>query len=167
MTEKLSRAAEERAAAQRALANGELKKRDTYTAKQIAMRCGTDAKTMRKFFRSSHSTVEPVGQGGRYEFAATDLPLIRKEFDTWLRRSSVTKRQASTPKQLVPRPKPKAPGVHGEGLGTGLPNDGDYSDTELRALKILTQWAVEPTDEELTELEVIGDLDLDDLEDDS
>lgn len=28
----------------------------------------------------------------------------------------------------------KAKGIHGEGLGTGLPHDGDYSDIELRML---------------------------------
>lgn len=33
----------------------------------------------------------------------------------------------------------KLPGIHGEGYGTGLPNDGDYSDVELRALSWLHQ----------------------------
>lgn len=57
--------------------------REEYTAKQIATRINTDAKTLRKFFRSSASTVEPVGQGGRYNFDAADLPKIREEFEKW------------------------------------------------------------------------------------
>lgn len=57
--------------------------RDEYTAKQVATRIGTDSKTLRKFFRSPASTVEPVGQGGRYVFDAADLPKIKAEFDKW------------------------------------------------------------------------------------
>ena len=57
--------------------------RDTYTAKQVATRIGTDAKTLRKFFRSPASTIEPCGQGGRYEFDAADLPKIKAEFEKW------------------------------------------------------------------------------------
>lgn len=56
---------------------------DTLTAKQVATRIGTDAKTLRKFFRSPASTVEAVGQGGRYEFAKEDLPKIKSEFEKW------------------------------------------------------------------------------------
>lgn len=94
MTRDISNAAKEREDAQRALKNGELKDRETYTAKQVAYRCGTDAKTMRKFFRSKYSTVEPVGQGGRYEFDSGDMPLIKKEFADWLNRSSVKRPKA-------------------------------------------------------------------------
>lgn len=56
---------------------------DTLTAKQVATRIGTDAKVLRKFFRSPASTVEAVGQGGRYEFAKEDLDKIKSEFETW------------------------------------------------------------------------------------
>lgn len=56
---------------------------ETLTAKQVATRIGTDAKTLRKFFRSPNSTVEAVGQGGRYEFAKEDLEKIRSEFTSW------------------------------------------------------------------------------------
>src|SRR5690606_10457475 len=56
---------------------------DTLTAKQVATRLGTDAKNLRKFFRSKASTVEPVGQGGRYEFNASDFEKIKAEFDAW------------------------------------------------------------------------------------
>jgi len=81
--EKPSKAAQERARAQEKLARGEWKELETYTAKQIAVRLGTDGKTLRKFFRSKHSTVEPVGQGRRYEFDKDDLPKIKREFDAW------------------------------------------------------------------------------------
>ena len=57
--------------------------RETYTAKQIATRIGTDPKVLRKFFRDPASTVEPCGQGGRYEFAAEDLPKIKAEFEAY------------------------------------------------------------------------------------
>lgn len=56
---------------------------DTLTAKQVATRIGTDSKTLRKFFRSDKSTVEAVGQGGRYEFAKEDLAKIEQEFKAW------------------------------------------------------------------------------------
>jgi hypothetical protein len=57
--------------------------RETYTPKQVASRIGTDAKTLRKFFRSGVGTVKAVGQGGRYEFPADMIDTIRSEFDTW------------------------------------------------------------------------------------
>lgn len=63
----------------------------TYGAKQVASRIGTDAKTLRKFFRSKASSYNPVGQGGRYEFPISMLPIIRQEFVTWQK----NKRQAS------------------------------------------------------------------------
>jgi hypothetical protein len=97
-----SNAAAEREAAKKAVANGSLKDRDLYTAKQVATRCGTDPKTMRKFFRSKHSTVEAVGQGGRYEFDAKDLPRIKKEFDAWTARArqNSTRKPSSTKAEL-------------------------------------------------------------------
>jgi hypothetical protein len=56
---------------------------DTMAAKQVANELGIEAKTLRQFFRSPASTVEPVGSGGRYEFEKSDLPKIKKEFETW------------------------------------------------------------------------------------
>lgn len=95
----VSKAEAERQAAK----NGNYQERDSYTAKQVAMRCGSDAKTMRKFFRSSHSTIEPVGQGGRYEFEAADLPKIKKEFIAWQNRGN----KAPTPTESAPEPTKK------------------------------------------------------------
>jgi hypothetical protein len=55
----------------------------TMAAKQVATILGTEAKTLRQFFRSPASTIEPVGSGGRYEFLETDVPKIKAEFDAW------------------------------------------------------------------------------------
>ena len=55
----------------------------TYSAKQIATRIGTDARTLRKFFRSPQSNFEPVGRGGRYEYPVEDLDDIREQFTKW------------------------------------------------------------------------------------
>lgn len=153
MAREMSNAAAERAAARRALQNGDLHDRDTYTAKQIAARCGTDSKTMRKFFRSAHSTVEPVGQGGRYEFDAADLPKIKREFATWRKkakaRTSVPKPADSTPEEVVQ--------AEVDEFNAKI-NSKEMSD-------ILAEAGVddeeEPTEEELAELE---ELDLDDLD---
>ena len=99
MSEKMSKAAQERAAAQHAVKNGNLPDRETYTAKQIATRCGTDSKTMRKFFRSNHSTVQAVGQGGRYEFDAKDVPTIMREFAAWRKKATSRPIKPTPPKQ--------------------------------------------------------------------
>jgi hypothetical protein len=52
-------------------------------AKEVAAEVGTDAKTLRQFFRSGKSTFTAVGAGGRYEFAETDVPKIKAEFEAW------------------------------------------------------------------------------------
>lgn len=158
-----SHAAAEREAAKRALANGDLKERETYTAKQVASRCGTDSKTMRKFFRSSHSTVEPVGQGGRYEFDAKDFPKIKKEFDSWRKRSQ----SRSTQPKLEPQQIRKA-------AEDSAAEDGDFTadqvadaiqdqiDQEEAADSWGNSMDREPSPEELEE--GAEDLDLDDLD---
>lgn len=56
---------------------------ETLAAKQVAAVLGTEAKTLRQFFRSPVSTFESVGSGGRYEFLATDLDQIKDEFEAW------------------------------------------------------------------------------------
>lgn len=56
---------------------------ETFSAKQVATRIGTDAKTLRKFLRSGASPYEAVGQGGRYEFPVADLADIKKTFMKW------------------------------------------------------------------------------------
>lgn len=55
----------------------------TLAAKQVATILGTEAKTLRQFFRSPASTVEAVGSGGRYEFREEDIDKIKTEFEAW------------------------------------------------------------------------------------
>lgn len=161
MAQRKSHAATEREAAQNALKNGELKERDNLTAKQVATRCGTDAKTMRKFFRSSHSTVEAVGQGGRYEFAAADFSKIKREFDAWTARS-----------QSKAKPAPKKPltEVHTKAeIAEGLTEDPDMTDPWQSARSDAQDHLAglgedrEPTDEEIEAMAAL-DLDIDDLD---
>lgn len=52
-------------------------------AKEVATHIGTDAKTLRQFFRSGKSSFTAVGAGGRYEFSEADLPKIKAEFEGW------------------------------------------------------------------------------------
>jgi len=156
----MSNAAAERAAAQQALKRGELKERETYTAKQVAMRCGTDAKTMRKFFRSSFSSTEAVGQGGRYEFDAKDMPKIKKEFREWLTRKTVKR-----PKAASEISEAKSQAAHRRATAKAVAEE-DPEVTEEQVLSALEDQAAqeiagaddfgddpEPTEEELMELE--------------
>ena len=55
----------------------------TFSAKQVARQLGTEAKTLRKFFRDPKSDYEPVGQGGRYDFPESEIPKIREAFVAW------------------------------------------------------------------------------------
>lgn len=152
MAKEISNAAAERAAAKQALANGDLKDRDTYTAKQVATRLGTDAKTMRKFFRSAHSTVEPVGQGGRYEFDARDLPKIKKEFNTWQNRGAKKSTPAKPAPKLIATPSPELTEVLEEELKQKVQDH--FGDDR------------EPTAEELEAMAELEELDLDELGED-
>lgn len=76
-----SKAAQERFKAQQAAKT--LPEKENYSAKQAAMRLATDARTFRKFLRSSHCSFEAVGQGKRYEFTHEQLMLLRDEFIEW------------------------------------------------------------------------------------
>lgn len=154
MSEKMSKAAQERAAAQNAVKNGSLPERETYTAKQIATRCGTDPKTMRKFFRSNNSTIDPVGQGGRYEFDAKDVPTIMREFAAW--------RKKATSRPIKP-PTPKVDSAQVDEV-LSKHDDPDITMDQL-ADAIERAQEEEPSDEELMALES-EEIDLDDLDED-
>ena len=118
--------------------------RDEYSAKQVATRIGTDAKTLRKFFRSAASTVEPVGFGGRYNFAAEDLPKIREEFAQWSSKKNPRGRRST---KSTPRANTK---VEVEPTIDGFDEFEDELDFE-------------PTEEELLELDDF-DPDFEDFE---
>lgn len=132
----------------KAAPKADLPARETYTAKQVATRIGTDSKSLRKFFRSPASTVEPVGQGGRYEFDAADLPKIQAEFDAWKAKKPV--RGAAKPKGEKPK------GRQAPANATVVEADDEIDDIEE-----------EPDADELAALEDDDlDLSLDDDEED-
>lgn len=124
---------------------------ETLTAKQVATRIGTDAKTLRKFFRSPNSTVEAVGQGGRYEFAKEDLELIRSEFTKWN-----TEKPARAPRgskaKTTDEPKRKVEDIPEEDL--------ELDDEELEASADEVDDEIEDDEVELDDDEL--DLELDD-----
>lgn len=74
----------------------------TYSAKQVATRIGTDAKSLRKFFRDPNSGYAPVGQGARYDFPESEIPKIKAAFDAWSSGKTTRNRPAKT--QLVKKP---------------------------------------------------------------
>lgn len=76
---KKSKAAKKSPSAKVKEASGE----DVLAAKQVATLLNIEAKTLRQFLRSSASTDEPVGSGGRYEFTEEDVPRIKTEFEKW------------------------------------------------------------------------------------
>jgi hypothetical protein len=112
---------------------------DTLTAKQVATRIGTDAKTLRKFFRAGVSDFKAVGQGGRYEFAKADLPAIKAAFEKWNAGKAVrtTRAKSDEPKKPTGR------------MATVVEEELDDE---------------EPTLEDLDDLELDDDEELDDLE---
>jgi len=52
------------------------------TAKQVATKVGTDARTLRKFFRAT-DILDNAGRGGKYEIDAKEVPAIKKAFKVW------------------------------------------------------------------------------------
>lgn len=86
----------------------------TFSAKQIASRVGTEAKTLRKFFRDPKSGYDAVGQGGRYDFPESDLPKIKAAFDAWNKGKTKRKRPTNAQRALaekagvVPAPRKEA-----------------------------------------------------------
>lgn len=122
-------------------------KGDTLTAKQVATRIGTDAKTLRKFFRSPASTIEPCGQGGRYEFAKEDMAQIKAEFEKWNSTKGTRTAKADGPK----KPRTRAEAAPANAI--------------IEADEELDLDDEEPDDDELDDLELDDELDDDELDD--
>lgn len=157
-----------------------------YSAKQVATRIGTDAKTLRKFFRSPASSFDAVGQGGRYEFPASQLPEIQRAFNSWLGGKNIV--TASTPKpRTAPvngKAHPKRRQKHKTDVEPGEHRGLPYKPrpTKLNATEFAEERAArgkardeeygtidgeEPTEEELEELEFDNEeLELDDEDED-
>lgn len=71
------------------------------SAKEVARELGTDARTLRKFFRSGNSPVDPVGQGGRYEIDSKAVKKVKKAFDNW-GGGTKAKKDPDVPDDFVP-----------------------------------------------------------------
>lgn len=70
---------------------------DTLTTNEVAGMLDTDAKTLRKFFRSDKCEVEPVGQGKRYVLTTKDVKKIEKAFHAWNEGKSTRASKADKP----------------------------------------------------------------------
>lgn len=154
---------------------------ETYSAKQVATRIGTDPKTLRKFFRSPKSTFEPVGQGGRYEFPKSDLPAIQKAFDAWKDgkpvKSDAARSKPTDPKPGLQKKESKGPvgkdkqSKHKPGpvttrTVTPTPAPVEEDDDEELDLADIPDADAEPTEDDLEELDLELDED-DDLDDEA
>lgn len=151
---------------------------ETFSAKQIANRIGTDAKTFRKWLRSPNSPYKAVGQGQRYEFPKSDLRKIDKQFHAW-------KDRPSKPVNGKPRQEPKESQkisleIDGRGQTTanfrekvevlskardeeyGTVDGEELDENDERWIDASPAFHGEPTEKELDELE---DLDLGELDD--
>lgn len=107
-------------------------------AKEVATAIGTDAKSLRQFFRSGKSThFTAVGAGGRYEFKESDVEAIGKEFEAY---------KAGKP-----------------GRGRGASSEGGES--KPRASRGKGKAAAAPVDsiDEVEEIEDLEELEGDDL----
>lgn len=101
----------------------------TFSAKQVATRIGTDAKQLRKFLRDENSTYNAVGQGGRYDFKESELPLIAKAFADWSSTKTRRNRPARTTSAAgatptLPRPRRSKQSLYDRTLGTDGPLEG-------------------------------------------
>lgn len=121
---------------------------ETFGAKQVAARIGTDPKTLRKFLRSSASPYDAVGQGGRYDFPVEQLGEIKKNFVKWQQ----TKRPTTIPtspvngKNGAKKPETKVK-VNNEILLTTPGFEGDPTPEELEDIE--AEMAAHFPDEEL------------------
>lgn len=121
---------------------------ETYSAKQVARRIGTDAKTFRKWLRSTASPYPAVGQGQRYEFPVSDLEHIKLHFNAWKDRGRKLppvnghSKPAATTKKLNPQE------FQEELKARGKARDEEYGTVD----------GEEPTDEELQLIEQ-GEID--------
>lgn len=120
---------------------------DTLTTNEVAGMLNTDAKTLRKFFRSDKCEVEPVGQGKRYELTKKDVKSIEKAFQAW-NEGKATRASKAEGDEAPAKPKPK------KGKAAAAPvEELDDEDLDLDD--------EEPGDDDLAELEgELEDLDI-------
>ena len=126
---------------------------ETLTTAEVAERLETDAKTLRKFFRSDACDVEPVGQGRRYVLTAKQADKLKSKFDSWAasKPARETKPASETGKKSTPAEKaPTKRTSRTRNKPAEVIEEEDDLDLDLDD--------EEPTDEDLDDLE---DLELD------
>lgn len=123
---------------------------ETFSAKQVATRIGTEAKTLRKFLRDPNSGYKAVGQGGRYEFPKEDLPVIKAAFDAWnagkVKRNRPTnaERALAQKARVIPKPREEAeaaPRTPRRSRNTPPPSPLDEDDLLTRCRQTIGQRA--------------------------
>lgn len=112
------------------------------SAKEVAIKLDTDARTLRKFLREVTDPDDQPGQGGRWIFEAKQVKGLKKQFDEW--RSS-----QATPKKKGKKAKSTAA--------------VEIDDEELEEVELDDDEIEDPDDEDLEELEDDDDED-DDIE---
>ena len=82
---------------------------EKFSAKEAAIQLGTDARTLRKFIRSAPKglSIDPVGQGNRYEFTAKDIKSMKKAFTAWGGKKVETPKDEAPPKKKGKKSKDK------------------------------------------------------------
>lgn len=79
---------------------------------EVAVELGTKPRTLRVFLRA-HAAYKNAGSGGRYDFSANDIPVLRKRFAEWnTEKKSTVQVTTSTGKVVKQKIAPDSPGVH-------------------------------------------------------
>lgn len=139
---------------------------DTLTTNEVAGMLDTDAKTLRKFFRSDDCEIEPVGQGSRYHLDEADVDTIKPAFAAW----SKGKAKKATDAEATKKPaKGKATSDEfntGPATAKATPKKrGKKAAAPVEELDDEDLDLDEPAEEDLEELEdALEELDMDDDE---
>lgn len=108
----------------------------TLSAKELAIKLGTDARTVRKFLRETTPKEDQPGQGGRWNIEPKQVKKLQTRFDDWVK-PSVTEQEDEMQEE-----------------------DIDYNDDEHDE----DNDPIEPDDDELEEIEEEDeDLDIEEL----
>lgn len=122
------------------------------TTNEVADELGTDAKTLRKFFRSDKCDIEPVGQGKRYAITPDDIDDLRTSFQAWSSGKAKKADEGDEPKEPKADKAPVTKKANKKNKKKAAPVIAEEEDLGEDDADL------EPTSDELEEL----DLELDD-----
>lgn len=71
------------------------------SAKEVAIRLDTDARTLRKFLREITDADEQPGQGGRWLFEKSEIKELKKKFAGWHSSQAAPKSKRSKSKAVA------------------------------------------------------------------